>query len=175
MDDDLVNLDGDLVRRLPLTGRGMWIAWFCCPVNTAQCRPIYNSHHRSMCSFIHPGPFLSNCCGVYVRASVLTFVVTVGSSKSRSSGWTPSIWYRTHRSVLEHELERGERMREGRCYRPSVGLAEELAIASVKKALSSWSWWRGATQSSDDGSQAAASRWGRWRRFLPPLRSLRSD
>jgi len=73
MDDDLVNLDGDLVRRLPLTGRGMWIAWFCCPVNTAQCRPIYNSHHRSMCSFIHPGPFLSNCSGVYVRASVLTF------------------------------------------------------------------------------------------------------
>jgi hypothetical protein len=54
----------------------MWIACICCPVNTAQCRPIYNSHHRSMCSFIHPGSFLSNCCGLrrlYVRASVLTF------------------------------------------------------------------------------------------------------
>ena len=42
-------------------------------------------------------------------------------------------------------------MREGMCYRPSVDLAEELAMASMKKALSSSGRWRGATQSSDDG------------------------
>ena len=42
-------------------------------------------------------------------------------------------------------------------YRPSVALAEELAMASVKKALSSWGRWRGVTQSYDDGIKAAAS------------------
>ena len=66
-------------------------------------------------------------------------------------------------------------MREGMCYRPSMGLAEELAMASVKKALSSWGQWRGETQSYDDGIKAATSRGGRWRCFPPLLRSLRSD
>jgi len=51
-------------------------------------------------------------------------------------------------------------MREGRCYRLLVGLAEELAMASMKKVLSSWGRWRGATHSSDDGVQAATSRGG---------------
>lgn len=67
------------MRRLPLTSHGMWTACICRPVNTAQCRPITAIIAQCVPSSIQgPGPFLSNCCRVYVRASVrITYILSM--------------------------------------------------------------------------------------------------
>jgi hypothetical protein len=59
-----------------------------------------------------------------------------GSSRHRSAGSTSLKWDRTI-DQPRTKLER-ERMRVGRCYRPSVGLAEGLAMASVLVVMRNW-------------------------------------
>ena len=93
-----------------------------------------------------------------------TNVTPLLSISSRSCEWFLLFGIK----ALEHEQKRErERMREGRCYQPSAGLALELEVAMAKV-------WRRASVELQRGPGAMASGCERWRRFPPLLRSLRS-